>query len=54
VPVYGVARDVKVNRKTVAARLEKMTDAGFWVPLTLGLKPVRVSLVRAKVLLERA
>lgn len=54
VPGDEVARALGVSRKTVAARMKRMTEAGFWLPLTLGLNPSRGGLVRAKVFLERA
>ncbi len=52
VPAEKIATALKVNRKTAAARLKRMTEAGFWLPLTLGLNPSRVGIVRAKVFLE--
>jgi DNA-binding Lrp family transcriptional regulator len=48
----AVARAVGVHRKTVAARLKKMTDARFYLPARLDIEPSLFGLVGGKFFLD--
>ncbi len=42
-----IARDLHLHRNTVALRIRRMTAAGVFLPLSLGVEPTQLGLVRA-------
>lgn len=54
VTLDSVARALGVNPKTVASRVRRMKEAGFGWPLTVGVDPASLGMVRGKVFLAGA